>query len=330
MDARLTPVLVAGGLLALVGACVLLKEAFDLGRVLAGAFVLRGKSLSKYKNKDKTPTWALVTGATDGIGKEFALQLAAQGFSVVIASRTPAKLAATQADIRAKAPSVGVETVPIDFGQAGAEQYAVLKAALADKDVGVLVNNVGVSHAGPVPFAQTSQDELSQIVQININATLAVTQLVLPGMVERRRGLVLNLGSFAGAFPTPLLATYSGSKAFLAAWSQSVASEVAPLGVDVELVNTYFVVSNMSKIRRSSAMIPLPKPYVRQVLSTLGRPVGAVGRAFTSTPWPGHALMDWALSRFVPQSILFSQSRAMQVSIQKRAERKKLREAKQL
>lgn len=325
------PLFLVGGALALVGLLTVLKVLVDVVRVFAGAYLLRGTPLPTYRNKaDPASSWAVVTGATDGIGKEFARQLAQGGFHLFLASRTPSKLEATKEELLSVAPGVKVDTFAIDFGTAGPAEYAALQAALGERWVGVLVNNVGVSHNAPTLFAQGDTKEVEQIIQINISATLAVTRIVLPGMVAHRRGLVLNLGSFAGAFPTPLLAAYSGSKAFLAAWSQSIASEVAPQGVDVQLVNTYFVVSNMSKIRRSTRLIPLPGDFVRQVLGTLGRPVGAVGRAFTSTPWPGHALMDYALSHWVPQSILFSQSRSMQVSIQKRAQRKALREAKAL
>jgi 17beta-estradiol 17-dehydrogenase / very-long-chain 3-oxoacyl-CoA reductase len=114
------------------------------------------------------------------------------------------------------------------------------------------------------------------------NATLKVTKLVIPGMVQRKRGLILTVGSFASLIPSPLLAVYSGSKAFLSTWSQALGSELEGTGVTVELLNTYFVVSivrllssasshpsmmqvsKLSKIRNSSWMIPKPSTYVRE------------------------------------------------------------------
>lgn len=91
-----------------------------------------------------------------------------------------------------------------------------------------------------------------------------MTKLVVPGMVARKRGLILTVGSFAALIPSPLLAVYSGSKAFLQTWSQALGSELEPSGVTVELLNTYFVVSKLSKIRKSSWMIPKPSTYVRE------------------------------------------------------------------
>lgn len=114
------------------------------------------------------------------------------------------------------------------------------------------------------------------------------------------------MGSFAGLASTPLLATYSGTKAFLAGWSQALGEELRRSNVHVELVNTYFVVSAMSKIRRASAMVPTPRQYVKQTLATIGNAGGAVGRPYTSTPWPLHAIVDWAMSYVLPKSWLLS------------------------
>lgn len=109
----------------------------------------------------------------------------------------------------------------------------------------------------------------------------------------------MNVGSFAGQFPTPLLSTYSGTKSFLIAFSQALGEELRRSKIDVQCLNTYFVVSNMSKIRKSSSIIPTPRQYVQKVLSKIGRSGGAVSRPYTMTIWPMHAIIDWALQAFV-------------------------------
>ncbi|KAL9932137.1 hypothetical protein V8E36_008909, partial [Tilletia maclaganii] len=103
------------------------------------------------------------------------------------------------------------------------------------------------------------------------------------------RGLILDIGSFAGQAPTPLLATYSGSKAFFIGWAQAPGEELERHRITVRILNTYFVVSNMGKVRKSSAVIPTPKRYVAQVLTRLGSSGGAVGLPYTSTDLPAHA-----------------------------------------
>lgn len=90
---------------------------------------------------------------------------------------------------------------------------------------------------------RSSLDAELNAASLTSNATLKVTKIVLPGMISRKRGLILNVGSFAALIPSPLLAVYSGSKAFLSTWSQALGSELKGTGVHVELLNAYFVVS---------------------------------------------------------------------------------------
>lgn len=160
-------------------------------------------------------------------------------------------------------------------------------------------------------------------------ATLRVSQLVIPGMISRRRGLILTMGSFGGLLPTPLLATYSGSKAFLQYWSSALGSELERYNITVELVQSYLVTSKMSKIRRSSAMVPTPRAFVKTVLGKIGRAGGAQGFAYSSTPFWSHALLGWAIGTLTGFTgiWLVRWNRGMHEAIRKRALRKAEREA---
>lgn len=239
-----------------------------------------------------------MTGASDGIGKEYALQLSRAGYSTLLVSRTASKLDALAAEIKSKY-NTQTKTLAMDFGANNDEDYAKLKALVDGLDIAILINNVGTSHSIPVPFTQTSQKEMESIIMINCTATLRVTQLVAVGMTQRRRGLILTMGSFAGLFPTPLLATYSGSKAFLQQWSTALGSELAPYNISVEIVQSYLVTSAMSKIRKSSLLVPTPRAFVKSVLGKLGRTGGAQGWTYTSTPYWSHAVVQWAVAAFV-------------------------------
>lgn len=214
----------------------------------------------------------------------------------MLVSRTASKLDALAQHIHSLYPSISTKTFAIDFASASAADYDRLEAVIKDLDIAVLVNNVGVSHDIPVPFLQTPAAELEGIITINCLATLRVTKLVAPGMVARKRGLILTMGSFAGLLPTPLLATYSGSKAFLQYWSSALGAELLPHGVTVELVQSYLVTSAMSKIRRPSALVPSPRGFVAVVLAKVGRAGGAQGWAYTSAPYWSHGLAAWGLS----------------------------------
>ncbi|TIA89568.1 hypothetical protein E3P99_02029 [Wallemia hederae] len=311
--------------LAMLGATVAGVTLLRLLSVLYDVTLRKGTSLKKFGAGKGS--WAVVTGATDGIGREFAFQLAKAGFNIVLASRSAEKLGAVAADLESKY-NIHTKTQSIDFSAGDDHSYEALEKSIDGLDIGVLVNNVGKSHEMPVPFEQTPLEELKGIVEININATLRVTQAVLPKMIERKNGLILNLGSFAGTVPTPLLATYTGSKSFLLSWSQALGEEVKSKGVTVELVNTYFVVSSMSKIRRPSKLIPLPATYVRSVLRRIGLSGGSISRPYASTPYWSHAIVDAVLCLSGLKRLELWYNHKMQKDIRVRALRKKEREAK--
>ncbi|KAF2763033.1 estradiol 17-beta-dehydrogenase-like protein 12-B [Pseudovirgaria hyperparasitica] len=295
-------------------------------RLLLSLFVLPGTSLSKFGKKG---SWAVITGASDGIGKEYALQIARKGFNIVLISRTQSKLTALAEEISSKY-KVETKTLAMDFSANLDVDFDQMRALLDGLDVAILINNVGQSHSIPVTFAETSQKEMKDIITINCMGTLRTTQIVVPGMIQRKRGMILTMASFGGLSPTPLLATYSGSKAFLQQWSSALGSELAPKGVHVQLVQSYLVTSAMSKIRRASAMIPTPKDFVRAALGMIGRSGGAQGVAFTSTPYWSHGIMHWAMTTFLGthNRFLIDQNKAMHESIRKRALRKAERDAK--
>lgn len=274
----------------------------------------------------------MITGASDGIGKEYAIQLAQKGFNLVLVSRTESKLNTLATEITQKYAGSAIKTkiLPMDFAKNDDGDYAKLKALVDGLDVGILVNNVGQSHSIPVPFVLTTKEEMRDIITINCIGTLKVTQIVAPGMVQRKRGLILTMGSFGGLLPTPLLATYSGSKAFLQHWSTSLGGELEGTGVDVELCLSYLVTTAMSKIRKTSLFIPNPRNFVKATLAKIGRSGGAQNMAYTSTPFWGHAIMQWFLENAVGLGNKFAikQNRKTHEDIRKRALRKAEREAK--
>lgn len=274
-------------------------------------------------------SWAIITGASDGLGKEFALQLARAQFNLVLVSRTESKLITLAEEITKQYPNVETKTLAMDFSRNADADYTALGSLVSELDVSVLVNNVGQSHSIPVPFAQTPASEMADIITINCTGTLRVTQLVVPGMIQRHRGLVLTMGSFGGLLPTPLLATYSGSKAFLQQWSTALGAELASHGIEVELVQAYLITSAMSKVRRATASIPTPRTFVRSVLSKIGRHGGSTAYAYSSSPYWSHGIMAWFLTSVTgPMSrLVLSQNKAMHESIRKRALRKAERES---
>jgi len=169
---------------------------------------------------------ALVTGASSGIGLEFARQLAASGHDLVVVARDEPKLKELAAEV-----STEVEVLRADLTDAS--DLAVVETRLADttKPVDVLVNNAGFGTMGP--FATLPPDDEEREIRLNVIALVRLTRAVLPGMLERKRGGVLNVSSIGGFQPGPFNATYSATKAFVSSFTEAVHQEVRGSGVNV-------------------------------------------------------------------------------------------------
>mgnify|MGYP003365041311 CR=1 FL=1 len=302
--------------------------------LVADLFVLPSVNYSKYGAKNGT--YCVVTGASDGIGKEYAKQMAQRGFNLVLISRTLSKLETLKSEFEEQY-RVKVEILAMDIAKDESSNYERIKELCNNLPISVLINNVGQSHSIPVPFLKTEETELRNIITINNTATLLITQAIAPiikSTVQEKksaRGLILTMGSFGGLIPTPLLATYSGSKAFLQNWSTALAGELSQDNIDVELVLSYLVTSAMSKIRRSSMMIPNPKQFVSATLKSVGRRGGAQERYATTTPFWSHAIYEFVIDETfgVYSKIVNTINHSFHKSIRIRALKKAARKAQQ-
>jgi short-subunit dehydrogenase len=170
---------------------------------------------------------ALVTGASRGIGRAIALRLAADGYAVIAVARSRDELDSlcreiTQAGGRCRA-------LPLDI-----TDPAAVHDALQGEVVDVLVNNAGVGIIKP--FVEMSLDEWNTMMDVNVNALYHVTRALLPGMLERGSGHVCTIGSISGRSAYVGGAAYSGTKAFVTAWAESLMLEVRGRGVKVSVV----------------------------------------------------------------------------------------------
>uniref|UniRef100_A0A023EPQ8 Putative 17 beta-hydroxysteroid dehydrogenase type 3 n=1 Tax=Aedes albopictus TaxID=7160 RepID=A0A023EPQ8_AEDAL len=215
-------------------------------------------------------SWALVTGATDGIGKAYAKALAKKGLNVVLVSRTLSKLEDVAKEIESES-KVQTKVIAADF-TGGAEIYETIAKQTTGLEIGVLVNNVGMSYANPERFLELPEQEklVANLITCNIFSVTRMCNLFLPGMVERRKGVVINISSLSAVIPAPMLTVYAASKAFVDKFSDDLATEYAKHGILVQSVLPGPVATNMSKIRRSTWMACSPKSFVSNALSTLG------------------------------------------------------------
>ncbi|XP_056134360.1 very-long-chain 3-oxoacyl-CoA reductase-B [Lampris incognitus] len=242
--------------------------------------------------------WAVVTGATDGIGKAYAEELARRGFAIVLISRTQEKLDEVSKSIESKC-GVETKTIAVDFSAGNI--YPKIEDGLSGLEIGVLVNNVGISYSYPEFFLNIPNLDsfIDTMVNINITSVCQMTRLVLPRMVERKKGAILNISSASGMYPVPLLTVYSASKAFVDYFSRGLEAEYKSKGIIIQSVLPFFVATKLSKIRRATLDKPSPERYVAAEINT-------VGLQSQTNGYLPHAIMGWVTTALLPTRILRS------------------------
>jgi short-subunit dehydrogenase len=204
---------------------------------------------------------ALVTGAGGGLGGYISRALARQGANLVV-SDLPGSAIEAHAEALAR---LGVEAkaVPADLTDSGERERLAREAEAAIGPLDVLVNNAGLEFGGA--FTKTTRDEIVAIVDVNLVAVMDLTWLVLPGMLERRRGHVVNLASLAGKIPAIFLATYAGTKHGVVGFTHALRAEHADEPVSFSAICPVFVSDVGMYARAEDQMDREPPPGLRPV-----------------------------------------------------------------
>lgn len=170
----------------------------------------------------------LITGASSGIGEAIARALASYGCRLVLTARRADRLAAV-----AEAIGPGALAWPMDMRDDAAVDALPDCLPVKFRQIDVLVNNAGHDVGGRTPFASGTADDWSDIIDTNLRAALRVTRAILPGMVQRRKGDIVNMGSTSGIKSYANIAAYGASKAALHMFSDNIRSELSGSGVRV-------------------------------------------------------------------------------------------------
>ncbi len=177
---------------------------------------------------------ALVTGASSGIGKAFADLLAAKGYGVVLTARRGDRLDALAADLTQRY-GIQTHTIVADLAQPDASREIAAELASRGLSIDLLVNNAG--YGVPGSYVKVDWNDHQRFMQVMVTAVLDLTYRLLPGMIDRGWGRIINIASVAGMVPSPAGHTlYGASKSFVIRFSEALAAENAPLGVHVTAV----------------------------------------------------------------------------------------------
>jgi len=174
---------------------------------------------------------AFITGATSGFGAACARQFAAHGWRLIVCGRRQDRLEALRAELAATVP---VHAIPLDVRDEAAVNAAIAALPAAFTEVDVLVNNAGLA-LGLEPAHQCAMADWQQMVDTNIKGLLYCTRALLPGMVARNRGHILNIGSVAGRYPYPGGNVYGATKAFVRQFSLNLRADL--LGSQVRVTD---------------------------------------------------------------------------------------------
>lgn len=175
-------------------------------------------------------TTVLITGASGGIGLSIAKRFATEGYDLVLVARSSDRLAAVAEELR----RVRVDTVAADLATPGGADTVVAAVAEAGLDIDILVNNAGAGLYGP--FAATPLERELEMIQLNVSSLVQLTKRIMPGMLARRRGRIVNVASVAAFLPGPYQSVYYATKAFVLSFSEALAEELRGTGVGITTV----------------------------------------------------------------------------------------------
>ena len=174
---------------------------------------------------------ALITGGASGFGLEFARLAIADQYNVVLVDINTAALGLAKHDLLIENPKASVYTICQNLAVVNASNELYQELKRRDLEVDLLINNVGIGDFGL--FAESSWHKQSLVLELNINLLTHLTHLILPDMLMRRQGKILNVSSMAAFQPSPFMATYYASKAYVVSFSHALSNEVQGSGVSV-------------------------------------------------------------------------------------------------
>lgn len=243
-------------------------------------------------------SFAVITGASRGIGAEYARALAAKGYDLLLVARDKSRLEHLASELALR-HGVRVDIESLDLAEASAAHRLYVVARQHRVAVDLLINNAGFGLFGT--FVDMPMARIQEMLHVHVTTIVETMRLFLPDMIERRSGGIINVASVAGLFSLPYLAEYAATKAFLIRFSEALAEEVQSFGVHIQVCCPG---STETDFHRTAGFRPknllsaqTPAEVVDRSLKTL-----TSRRSMVMTSWQGSLLM--ILSRYAPRGVL--------------------------
>lgn len=298
-------------ILAIVGLCYISRKVLLFSWKVLKSF--RVFFLSRIFRSDlkKYGKWAVITGATDGIGKAYGRELASRGLDIILISRNLERLQNTARELE---KNYGVNTLIIQADFTEQNIYTSIQNQLEGKEIGILVNNVGAMYDLPDRFLDVPEKKLWELININVASVIMMTRIVLPQMVNRKGGYIVNMSSIASLSPLPLMAVYSASKVFIDWFSRALNYEYKDKGIVVQSLIPSYVSTKLVKfsayLQKPSFLAPDAATFCRSAVSTLGvsnRTTGYWSHGIQYAAYEFIPLWLWYLGSWWLQKALYNQ-----------------------
>ena len=315
-----------------VGLVVVAKALWKfVGTLLRCALGNSVKALQTYKprakdGEEQKRPWAVVTGASMGIGRADAEVLARAGYNLVLLALEDDKLATAKEELE-KAHGVSVETITVNFVELRGDDWTQLGARIAALgDIAVLVNNAGLTVDPPGLLHEVDAAQCERIVAVNVGALTQLTRVLMPALLEHHektgaRALVVTMSSFVSRVPVPMLLVYSASKKYTEQFSRALAAEYCGK-VDVISAAPWWVATPMTRIRRASLRVITPEAFANGVFKFAGASHAEVD------PYWFFALLDLLLG-CVPTALVYKPIMAFMTKVRKAFFRRQARKAQE-
>jgi len=217
--------------------------------------------------------WAVVTGCTGGIGRAYVLAMAAKGMDIVLVGRSMDKLQALETEVKQK-HGCRILIIQADFTDVSVLPVIVRRLKEEQVEVGILVNNVGIlgPSGGPWPFLELDLAYVKDMITVNITAATYLCHQLLPAMVAKGKGAVINIASMGSYCPGPFLAEYIATKYYMHSFTESLALELEGTGVLIQEIDPGVVNTEMTKEfdPGQKGISPDAEQYLASALPTIG------------------------------------------------------------